>query len=97
MNDQDKTGSGSSNQGKENDCGCDGNCCPPKKKNPLKAILFAVIILAALGIVAFKMTHKPPVEAAKKSCCPAGSSASCDTTKKTGCDTTKNSSCCPKK
>ncbi|MCX6242731.1 MAG: hypothetical protein NTX43_13075 [Bacteroidetes bacterium] len=54
-------------------------------------------IVAALGIVAFKLTHKPPLETAKKACCALGSSASCDTTKKAGCDTTKNSSCCPKK
>ncbi|MCX6281053.1 MAG: hypothetical protein NTU51_03755 [Bacteroidetes bacterium] len=97
MEEKEMTGSGSPNQDKTSDCGCDGNCCPPKKKNPLKKILFAVIILAALGILAFKLTHKPPPETAKKACCPSGSSASCDTTKKSGCDTTKNSSCCPKK
>jgi hypothetical protein len=85
------------NQGGSGDCGCEGNCCPPKKKNPWRKILFAVIILAALGILAFKLTHKPTQETAKKACCASGSSASCDTTKKAACDTTKNSSCCPKK
>jgi len=85
------------NQGGSADCGCEGNCCPPPKKKPYKTILFAVIILAALGIVAFKLTHKPPPEAVKKACCPSGSTAGCDTTKKAACDTTKNSSCCPKK
>lgn len=79
------------------DCGCEGNCCPPKKKNPLRMILFAVIILAALGIVGFKLFHHQAPAAAKGACCPPGSSVSCDTTIKVSCDTTKSSSCCPKK
>ena len=97
MEEVEKNGTGSQNTEKVSDCGCDGNCCPPKKKNSLKTILFAVIILSALGIAAFKLIHKPPPETAKKECCPSGSSACCDTSKKAGCDTTKNSSCCPKK
>jgi len=79
------------------DCGCEGNCCPPKKKNPLRMILFGVIILAALGIVGFKLFRQQAPAAAKEACCSPGSTASCDTTKEVPCDTTKSSSCCPKK
>ena len=81
---------------KTSDCGCDGECCPPKKSNPLTKIIFAVIILAALAIVAVKVFKQPAPAAEKASCCPP-SSSDCDTTKATTCDTTKGSSCCPKK
>lgn len=79
-----------------NDCGCEGNCCEPKKKSPLKAVLFVVIILAAFGIVAFKLTNRTNTEAQKKESCTPGASSACDTTKNAGCDTSKNSSCCGK-
>ena len=81
---------------KMNDCGCEGDCCPPKKKNPFTKILFAVVLLAAIAIVAVKLTHKADAPPAKASCCPEGSAGCCDTTKKSTCDTTKGSSCCPK-
>jgi arsenate reductase len=85
------------------DCGCEDGCCPPKKKNPFTKWIFAVIILAALGIIGFKLfCHQTPKN---ESCCPPGSSVLCDstnkatgdTTKAAPCDTTKGSSCCPKK
>jgi hypothetical protein len=79
------------------DCGCEGNCCPPKKNNFLSKIIFAVIIVSALGIIAFKLFYQPAPVAAKESRCPPGSSAAYDTTKTATCDTTKGSSCCPKK
>ena len=85
------------NKENRNDCGCEGDCCPPKKHNIVRTIFFAVIILAAMGIVAFKLTHKPAAEPGKESCCPPGSSATCDTTKTSSSDTSGNSSCCPKK
>jgi len=81
----------------QNDCGCEGCCCPPKKKNTLSKIIFAVILIAAIGIIAFKLFYQPAPVAAKESCCPPGSSSKCDTSKTATCDTTKGSSCCPKK
>jgi len=77
-------------------CGCDGDCSTPKKKSPVKTILFIIIILAAAGIIAFKVISNPQKESGKQSCTPAAA-AGCDTTKKATCDTTKGSSCCPKK
>jgi len=84
-------------QGNQNDCGCEDGCCPPKKSNPFKMIIFAVIILAAMGIVAFKLINHPEPVTAKESCCPPGSSVKCDTTTSGNCDTTRSSSCCPPK
>lgn len=78
------------------DCGCEGNCCPPKKNNRIAKIIFAVIILAAVGIIAVKVFIQPaPATAKEAACCPGGSTG-CDTTKTATCDTAKGSSCCPK-
>lgn len=78
-------------------CGCESNCCPPKKKNYLPKIVFAIILLAAIGVIAFKLVTKPePVAAASQgSCCPSQGSPGSDSTKTASCDTTKKSSCCP--
>ena len=81
----------------KHDCGCEGNCCPPKKNNIFTKIIFAVILLASVGVIAVKLLRKPVPAAATESCCPPGSTAGCDTTKTAACDTTKGSSCCPKK
>jgi len=97
MVENEKIKSKEQSQGNQNDCGCEGGCCPPKKTNPFKIIIFAVIILAAIGIVAFKLTNQPAPASAKESCCPPGSSVNCDTIKSGSCDTTKSSSCCPQK
>jgi len=32
MEEVEKNGTGSQNTEKVSDCGCDGNCCPPKKR-----------------------------------------------------------------
>ncbi|MEI7726115.1 MAG: hypothetical protein WCK09_13490 [Bacteroidota bacterium] len=79
------------------DCGCEDGCCPPKKSNMMSKIIFAVILIAALGVVGVKLFHHPAVPAVKESCCPPGSASGCDTSKTATCDTTKGSSCCPKK
>jgi len=77
-------------------CDCEGNCCPPKTNNKSKKVIFTVILLAAIGLVAFKLFNKPAPAAVKESCCPAKFTTGYDTTKTVTCDTTKGSSCCPK-
>ncbi len=96
MENQRNNGLDGASDGKQ-DCGCEGGCCPPKRKNPFTKILFAVVIVAALGIIGFKLFHQKAPAAAKSSCCPQSSTSACDTAKKTTCDTIKGSSCCPKK
>jgi hypothetical protein len=90
-------------QGKQNDCGCDGDCCPPKKSNPFTKIIFIVVVVAALGIVGVKLFSPSPPAAAIQACCPEGTAgcdtskaAACDTSGKAKCDTSKGTSCCPK-
>ena len=97
MDENDKMSSQAQSRGNSNDCGCEDGCCTPKKSNPFRKIIFAVILLAALGIVAFKLTRQSAPASAKESCCPPGSSSNCDTTKSGSCDTTKGVSCCPQK
>lgn len=80
----------------QQNCDCDGNCCPPKKNNKPKIIIFTAILLAAIGVIAYKVVNKPVPAAVKESCCPGQVSAGCDTTKTATCDTAKESSCCPK-
>jgi len=86
----------------KNDCGCDGNCCPPKKKSIWPKIIFTIVILAAIGIIAAKLLFTSPPAPASPAMnsqvvndpnspkwadsCKSGS----------GCDTTKGSSCCGK-
>jgi hypothetical protein len=83
--------------GNKNDCGCEGDCCPPKKKNIFSKVLFVVILMAALGIIAVKLFHQPFPATNKQTQCPPRSASSGDTAKTATCDTTKGSSCCPKK
>ena len=95
MDDSDKIKNQAGNQDQQN-CECKGNCCPPKKNNWPKKIIFTVILLAAIGVIAFKLVNKPAPAAVKESCCPAKFTTGYDTTKTATCDTTKGSSCCPK-
>jgi hypothetical protein len=88
------------------DCGCDGDCCTPKRSKLWMKIVFIVIVAAAIGIVSMKLIEKsdapvPP----KKSCCSDSTKCSNqmkdnaktnDSTKSKGCDKTKGSSCCSK-
>jgi len=78
------------------DCGCEGNCCPPKKNNLLTKVIFMVVVLMAIGIIAVKLFHHSDPVAEKQTQCTPGSGC-CDTVKAASCDTTKGSSCCPKK
>ena len=79
----------------KNDCGCTDGNCQPKKSNMVTKIIFAVIVVAAVGIIAVKLFHQPNPAAAKEAACKPGSSC-CDTAKTAKCDTAKGSSCCPK-
>jgi hypothetical protein len=73
------------------DCGCnDGDCCQPKRKPKWRMFLSILLLLAALGIVAFKVVSMNNAPA------PVAGASACDTAAKAGCDTTKGSSCCPK-
>ena len=85
------------NDPKKTDCGCaDGNC-KPKKKNHFSKIIFALILLAALGIIGVKLVGRSDAAPEKQSVALPGKSAGCDTSKSATCDTTKGSSCCSKK
>jgi hypothetical protein len=80
----------------EKNCDCGDNCCPPKKNIRPKMIIFIGILLAAIGVIGFKIVNNPVPVAVKESCCPAKVTTGHDTTKNVTCDTTKGSSCCPK-
>ena len=95
MEEKEKTSNIPDTKGNGNDCGCEGNCCPPKKNNMLTKIIFAVVLLAAIGIISVKLFNKPAPATGQEVPCKPGSSC-CDTTKVKTCDTTKGSSCCPK-
>ena len=43
------------NKNETKDCGCDSDCCQPKKSNTWKKLLFIAIILAAGAIVTVKL------------------------------------------
>lgn len=76
-------------------CDCDGNCCPPKKNNKSKIFIFTIILLSAIGVIAFKILNKAAPAAVKEACCPPQGSTGYDSAKTATCDTTKGSSCCP--
>lgn len=86
----------------KNNCNCEGDCCPPKKKSILPKIIFTAVILAAIGIIAAKLffnTTQAPASPVINSqvvndpnspkWADSGKTSSC-------CDTTKGSSCCGK-
>ena len=83
----------------KNDCGCDGGCCPPKKKSLWPKVIFTMVILAAAWIIVARLFFaSPQAPAANKAAVndpnsPSLSDTSCS---KPGCDTTKGKSCCPK-
>jgi hypothetical protein len=96
MEDMVKTKNQAENSDKQIDCNCEGNCCPPKKNNITPKIVFAIVLLAAIGVIVFKLVNKPVPAAVEESCCPPQFTTGYDTTKNATCDTTKGSSCCPK-
>jgi hypothetical protein len=77
------------------DCGCEGDCCPPKPKPRWIKYLSFLILIAALSIVVIKITQdkKSPATQCKPT---AGQSCCGDSSKTMACDTTKGTSCCPK-
>ena len=77
-------------------CSCDSDCCQPKKSNIFTKLIFAVILLAAIGIIAVKLFYHPAPAANQQLFKDPNAKAWCDTTANRTCDTTKGSSCCPK-
>ena len=96
MEENDKDNLKVENDNKKQDCGCDGDCCKPKKRNILSILLFAVILLAALGIIGMKLINKPDPQNNKQKLSAPGKPSCCDTTKTKGCASEKDSSCCSK-
>jgi hypothetical protein len=84
-------------ENKKQDCGCDDDCCQPKKKNIFSKLIFALILLAAVAIIGIKLVGRSGNASDKQSVAAPGKVSICDTAKTKTCDTTKSSSCCPKK
>jgi hypothetical protein len=81
------------------ECNCEGNCCPPPPKRPWNKILFFLVILAALAIVAFKLSTKEQntavpakdtISAEKTSVVDSSAAAGCGK----DCNSSGKSSCC---
>jgi hypothetical protein len=98
MKNKDKIKNHKESQGIQNDCNCEGNCCPPKKKTILPKIIFSIVVLAALGIILVKLFfHSSPAPAANQQLFrDPNSPVLCDSNGTKTCDTAKGSSCCPK-
>jgi len=98
MEENDKTINHTGGRDNQNDCNCNGNCCPTKKKNILSKIIFTVVLLAALGIILVKLFFQStPVPAANHQVSrDPDSPVWCDSTDNKTCDTSRESSCCPK-
>lgn len=97
MENTDKIETSGGNRNNKNDCNCDGECCPPKKKNNIfSKLIFAVIILTAMGIVGVKLFYQQAPAANNQGLNKKGTAACCDTSSSKPCDTTKGSSCCTK-
>jgi|PlaIllAssembly_1097288.scaffolds.fasta_scaffold370279_2 hypothetical protein len=98
MEDKDEIKNHTEGQGRQNDCNCEGNCCPPKKKTIFPKIIFSIVVFAALGIILMKLFfHLSPAPAAnQKLFRDPNSPVWCDSSGTKACDTAKGSSCCPK-
>lgn len=96
MEENDKDNLKVENDHKQQDCGCNGDCGKPKKRNIFSIILFAVILVAALGIIGMKLVNKPDPKDTKQTVAVPGKGSCCDTTSTKGCDPKKDSSCCSK-
>ncbi|MCX6281248.1 MAG: hypothetical protein NTU51_04740 [Bacteroidetes bacterium] len=98
MRDKENTNSAGNDLLNPETCNCDGNCCPPKKKRIYPKLIFSFVMLAALGIIFFKLfSHSAAAPATNKQVFhdpnkPVWS----DSTGAKTCDTTKGSSCCSK-
>ena len=84
-------------EGAENqsECGCEGNCCPPKKNKTVKRAIFALVLLAALAVITVKILTPHVATTAKEPGCKPGSGC-CDTTRAGTAGATKDTSCCSK-
>jgi hypothetical protein len=84
------------NEPDKKDCGCDGDCCKPKKTNIFTKLLFAVILLAALGIIGMKLVNKPDPKNNKEAVAAPAKGSCCDTTVSKCCEPKKDTTCCSK-
>jgi len=74
-----------------NDCGCDGDCCPPKPKPKWMKYISILVFVIALSIILIKVLNshhsggdgKIQAVSEKSSCC--DTSATRDSTKKPCC------------
>ncbi len=80
------------------DCNCEGDCCPPRKKSVLPKVLFALVMLAAAGIILVKLAFPTTGDSGStvKDSCGQNSKMVADSCGSKPCDTSKGSSCCPK-
>ena len=82
----------------QQDCGCSDGCCTPSKSKPWIKILFAVIIIAAVAIVTYKLVYKndtsskvgATVTTEKSGCGDSSKTKSCEGGSKSCCPQNKN-------
>jgi len=85
----------------EQDCECGNDCCQPTARKPWTKIVFFIVIIAALAIVAIKLSHSDnpgkagsttdTLTTVKPGSADAGQTKSCSSK----CDTSIKSNCCP--
>ena len=73
----------------ENSCNCGPGGCKPKPKNRFKKLLFLVIIVAAAGLIIFKLASPSQGNASSKN-----SSGTCVSSDKGCCGGTSSSDSC---
>ena len=82
------------------DCGCNGDCCQPKKGKIWTKMIFFIIVTAAIAIVTFKLFINNIKAEPKAKTVSKEQPACCDTTKPNMfiqiSDPNKNQPCCPK-
>jgi len=76
------------------DCGCCDGCCTPSKSKPWMKILFAVIIIAAVAIVTYKLVNNNTTSAKVGATISTEKSGCGDSSKTKSCES-GNKSCCP--
>jgi hypothetical protein len=79
------------------DCGCSDGCCTPKKSKPWMKILFAIIIIAALAIVTFKLVSNNNSSAKVGATISTEKSGCGDSSSTKSCEGSKDHSCCSQK
>lgn len=76
------------------DCGCGDGCCTPSKSKLWMKILFAIIIIAAIAIVSYKLVNNNTSSAKVGATIGTEKSGCCDSSKTKSCES-GNKSCCP--